>query len=197
MSPIRADGSPGHEDDEEPTLEPPTAQSGFAPRQPESGERTPKASEMRARLPEDPVDASSDPRLSAMRELYAAGDIAEALLIAQSINPQSPWSSPADGEPEPCSRTIAAQATTENLAVLTSERILVLIRHPREIAHLSVDHRAGFLLGHIDGKSTMEEILDVCAMPESEAILIIRRLLSMGVIALKSAKAKQPPRRLL
>src|SRR5690606_6766712 len=34
---------------------------------------------------------------------------------------------------------------------------------PDEIAKLPIDHRAGFLLGFIDGMQTMEEILDVCA----------------------------------
>jgi hypothetical protein len=56
---------------------------------------------------------------------------------------------------------------------------------PQEIAKLPIDHRAGFLLGFIDGMQTLEEILDVCAMPPSEALDLIRALVEMNVIALE------------
>lgn len=51
-----------------------------------------------------------------------------------------------------------------------------------EIARLPIDHRAGFLLAHVDGMQTLEEILDVCAMPAAEALALIENLKEMGVI---------------
>lgn len=51
-----------------------------------------------------------------------------------------------------------------------------------EIAKLPIDHRAGFLLAHVDGSQTLEEILDVCAMPASEALQLIAKLKELGVI---------------
>lgn len=54
-----------------------------------------------------------------------------------------------------------------------------------EIAKLPIDHRAGFLLGAMDGMHTMEEILDVCPMPPSEALELIRALLDMRVITIE------------
>lgn len=57
-----------------------------------------------------------------------------------------------------------------------------MLKAPHEIAALRIDHRAGFLLGMIDGMQTMEEILDVCAMPPGEALELIRSLVDMGVI---------------
>lgn len=56
---------------------------------------------------------------------------------------------------------------------------------PQEISKLPIDHRAGFLLGFIDGMQTMEEILDVCAMPPGEALDLIRSLVDMGVIVIE------------
>jgi hypothetical protein len=56
---------------------------------------------------------------------------------------------------------------------------------PQEIARLPIDHRAGFLLGFSDGMQTMEEILDVCAMPQTEALELIRTLVDMGVITIE------------
>lgn len=51
-----------------------------------------------------------------------------------------------------------------------------------EIAKLPIDHRAGFLLAHVDGMHTLEELLDVCAMPATEALALIAKLNEMGVI---------------
>src|SRR5438445_7995672 len=39
-----------------------------------------------------------------------------------------------------------------------------------DLAVLPLDHREGFLLSLIDGTSTIESILDVCAMPFDEAV---------------------------
>lgn len=55
-------------------------------------------------------------------------------------------------------------------------------KSPGEIAKLPIDHRAGFLLAHIDGMQSVEEILDICAMPESEALDLIEKLETLGVI---------------
>jgi hypothetical protein len=54
-----------------------------------------------------------------------------------------------------------------------------------EISKLPIDHRGAFLLGFIDGMQTMEEILDVCAMPQSEALELIRTLVDMEVIEIE------------
>jgi hypothetical protein len=80
----------------------------------------------------------------------------------------------------------AAQGGELTLASLTERQgipRLLVGRH--DIAKLPIDHRAGFLLGFIDGMQTMEEILDVCAMPESEALELIRTLVDMEVIEIE------------
>jgi hypothetical protein len=53
-----------------------------------------------------------------------------------------------------------------------------------EIADLPIDPRSAFVLCHIDGSQTLEEILDVCAMPEADALELLERLRTMGVIAI-------------
>ena len=74
-------------------------------------------------------------------------------------------------------------------AVLTSlterQGIPRILLAPQDISTLPIDHRAGFLLGFIDGMQTMEEILDVCAMPANEALELIRTLVDMGVIEIE------------
>jgi len=51
-----------------------------------------------------------------------------------------------------------------------------------DMSKLKIDHRAGFLLAHVDGMQTLEEILDVCAMPAAEALALIANLKALGVI---------------
>jgi hypothetical protein len=51
-----------------------------------------------------------------------------------------------------------------------------------DLSKLKIDHRAGFLLAHVDGMQTLEEILDVCAMPAAEALSLFANLKALGVI---------------
>lgn len=84
---------------------------------------------------------------------------------------------------------IAKSATLPPAPALTSltarQGIPRLLLGQAEVSKLPIDHRAGFLLGFIDGMQTMEEILDVCAMPPGEALELIRSLVDMGVIVIE------------
>lgn len=68
------------------------------------------------------------------------------------------------------------------VGVLPARRIPRMLVGPGEISKLPIDPRTAFLLGHIDGLSTVEEIIDMCAMPEAETLELIERLHAMGVI---------------
>lgn len=52
------------------------------------------------------------------------------------------------------------------------------------VAALSLDHRAGFLLSIIDGTFTVQELLDVCGMPQMDALALLFELTERGVVAL-------------
>ena len=47
---------------------------------------------------------------------------------------------------------------------------------------LSLDHRAGFLLSLVDGRSTVDEVLDMSGMSELEALRLLLQLLQQNVI---------------
>jgi hypothetical protein len=59
-----------------------------------------------------------------------------------------------------------------------------LLKSPAEIASLPLGPRSAFILAQIDGKHNLEEILDICAMTPSEAVEILRELVTLGVIEL-------------
>jgi hypothetical protein len=142
-------------------------------------ERTRVPSEIRGPLPADPHEAARDPRVTAMRELYAAGETEAALFIAQTIDPSPPGrvSTTAETMPPP----------PMPLEAFARDRVPCVIRRPEELAALPIDHRQGFLLAHVDGRASIEQILDVCAMPKEDAIFLLRQLVAMGVVALTNA----------
>ncbi|MEO8701293.1 MAG: serine/threonine-protein kinase [Kofleriaceae bacterium] len=53
-----------------------------------------------------------------------------------------------------------------------------------QITSLSLDHRAGFLLSLVDGRCTIEELLDISGMPRVETLRVVCELLDQGVLAL-------------
>ncbi len=59
---------------------------------------------------------------------------------------------------------------------------LHLLRSQREIAMLPLDPKIAFVLSQVDGRRTIDEILDVCAMPEREALAIVRHLVRLGIV---------------
>ena len=166
-------------------------------------------------VPSESGVATRDDRVAAMRELYARGDVDAALAVAASVardlGPDAPDASiqieigeaeisdpfggliPVDEEDEvPAphddrgTAIVSAGAMIPALAKMTSHTgVPEVVKSAAEIATLPIDHRAGFLLAHIDGMQSMEEILDVCAMPENEALELIELLRSMGVIEIR------------
>jgi DNA-nicking Smr family endonuclease len=53
-----------------------------------------------------------------------------------------------------------------------------------QVKWLSLDHRTGFLLSLCDGKSPLDDILDVSGMPQLEALRLLFELLQQSVIQL-------------
>lgn len=54
-----------------------------------------------------------------------------------------------------------------------------------ELSRLAIDHRAGFVLSHVDGVSSVETILDVSAMPHEETLRILTELAARGIVVIR------------
>ena len=91
----------------------------------------------------------------------------------------------ADEEAVPVSRASAVGTVPPPAAEVSLSQRQSIPRRLTALADLSklkIDHRAGFLLAHVDGMQTLEEILDVCAMPAAEALALFSNLEALGVI---------------
>jgi hypothetical protein len=53
------------------------------------------------------------------------------------------------------------------------------------LCELPLDHRAGYVVSLIDGRSTVEMIVDIAMLPEGEALMILGDLRRLGAIELR------------
>ena len=60
-----------------------------------------------------------------------------------------------------------------------------IARTKDEIAEAPIDHRAGFLLAHIDGVTTVQGLVDIAGMPENQVHEILDRLRRLGIVTIR------------
>ncbi|MGZ3454285.1 MAG: hypothetical protein ACXVEF_32060 [Polyangiales bacterium] len=114
-----------------------------------------------------------------LRERYALGDFSGALTIAEALLEDDPQNIDAQRYAESC-RDVLKQMYAARLGPL--EQVPMVAVPAEQLRWLTLDHRSGFLLSHVDGVSTLEEILDISGMPHLEAMRIIYDLLQQKVI---------------
>lgn len=91
-------------------------------------------------------------------------------------------------------RSIARESNREFEAASSGIRPLMplhavpwLVMTLDEVKALPLDSRAGLVLSLIDGRSTIEMILDMTGIREDETIAILARMLELGAIELHDA----------
>jgi hypothetical protein len=126
-------------------------------------------------------------RAAALAELddLDLDDPVEALLASRQAREPDPFSmAPPRPAEAPDQFGGLLPVMTEPPPAVRGPRVPRVLLSRAEIAELPIDPRSAFVLCHIDGSQTLEEILDVCAMPESDALAQLGRLQTMGVIAI-------------
>jgi hypothetical protein len=114
-----------------------------------------------------------------MEELYSIDEFTGALRIAELI---------LGGDPGNEHALICAASCRERLEQVYASKvgplngIPVVAMNETDIRWLGLDHRAGFVLSRIDGKASVEELLDICGMPRIEVLKTIIELLNQGAI---------------
>lgn len=54
----------------------------------------------------------------------------------------------------------------------------------RTLLTLPLDHRAGFVLAHVDGATDIRTLIDVCGLPQDELVALIEQLRALHAIEL-------------
>ncbi len=133
--------------------------------------------EEEARAIELPADLAGE-----MRDRFSLGDYTGALAMAEELLARDP----AHVEAERCAENCRAVLQKMYAARLGPLDRVPIVAVPRDqLRWLSIDHRAGFLLSHVDGVSSLEMILDVCGMPTLDALRILHELYVQNVLTFK------------
>ena len=60
--------------------------------------------------------------------------------------------------------------------------IPIVVLEAERLRRAPIDGRAGFIVALLDGKTTVEELLDISAMPAEETLALLEQLRSGGII---------------
>jgi hypothetical protein len=71
-------------------------------------------------------------------------------------------------------------------------RIPTLAIDPAQLQARPLDKFAGFLISLMDGATSVETLLDLCALPQNEALAILEQLMRDGIVTLRDADAPLP-----
>jgi hypothetical protein len=114
-----------------------------------------------------------------VRDRFDAGDFSGALIVAEGILAEDPDNADALLYAEHC-RDVLKQMYLSRLGGL--RRVPNVAVGQEQLRWLSLDHRAGFLLSLVDGRSTLDEVLDMSGMSDLEALRLLVQLLQQNVI---------------
>jgi len=117
-----------------------------------------------------------------MRERFSLGDYSGALVVAESILEEEPEHPEALKCSESCRRVLEQMYTTR---IGSLERVPFIAVPQEQLRWLNIDHRAGFVLSHVDGNCSLEQILDVSGMPTLDTLRILYELLQQRVIGFR------------
>jgi hypothetical protein len=123
--------------------------------------------------------ASPSVTMREVRDRFDVGDFTGALVLAEGILEHDTENADALLYAEHC-RDVLKQMYLSRLGGV--RRVPQVAMGPDELRWLALDHRAGFLLSLVDGRCTIDEVLDMSGMPDLDALRVLMQLLQQNVI---------------
>ena len=121
----------------------------------------------------------TDPLVSDLRKRFKARDYEGALVVAHKILRDRSGDLEAGLCAEECRTALEA---VKIFSVASLKRVPAVQLSSDQLFGRGLDHKAGFLLSLIDGGSSVEVILDLCAMPRAEALKVLYDLVQDGIV---------------
>ena len=73
---------------------------------------------------------------------------------------------------------------SEDAGALLRRTLPRVVLSPSQVAAAPLDHREGFLLAHVDSKTTVQALIDISGLPDDEVLASLQRLRRLGIITL-------------
>lgn len=136
----------------------------------------PESSEVRLVTPRPEVDRTA---VQQMLNAFSSDDHATALELAEAILATNPELVVVQS----CASECRIELVDAHLARIGGpEGVLLVAGTASDLDRAGITHREGFLLSQIDGVISNEDLLDVCGMNGAEALRILARLASLGIL---------------
>ncbi|WP_394849068.1 hypothetical protein LZC95_16655 [Pendulispora brunnea] len=162
----------------------PVPQAPLAPQSPQAPPppQPPQASRPRSVPPRPEPPARPADIAAEMRDRFSLGDYTGALAAAESLLAEFPDHVEAKRCADNC-RSVLEQMYAARIGPL--DRIPHVAVPREKLQWLSIDHRAGFVLSHVDGVSSVQMIMAACGMPALDVLRIVHELVHSRVIAFR------------
>jgi hypothetical protein len=121
--------------------------------------------------------------LRVAQDRLSLGDFTGALAIAEKVLSVAPHNESALRVATECQRTLMAMYVSRLGPLQGVPRVAVT---PNDMRWLSIDHRAGFMLSLIDGKTSYDNLLQLSGMPTFDTLRLLHQLLEDQVISHKA-----------
>ena len=108
---------------------------------------------------------------------FAEKDYRGALAVAKELLAYNPTHTVAAVCVEECRRNLIRDIELTSTAYVVGT--------PEAIRSAGLQHREGFLLAQIDGLLSVDELLDVSGMEHGEALEVIAKLVTLGLVAVR------------
>ncbi len=115
-----------------------------------------------------------------MLDRFALGDFSGALLAAELVLGKDPL----HAEAQRCAASCRERLSAMHLARLGgAQRVPQIAVAGSEVRWLGLDHRAGFILSRVDGRTSVDELVDLSGMPRHEALKLLVELVDAGALS--------------
>lgn len=169
----------------------------FAPPVPEALEEPEPSSDRPTLLPEfDPEEFARDSELrlrtaqsatgetttDEARRLLDEGKPEQALFLLARLLEQAPLHAEARTLSQACSAALERDCLS---AVGSGSAVLEVAVSPDELMGFGLDHVSGFLLSLMDGRTSVETLLDLCGVSRLLALRHLRDLVTRGIVRVR------------
>jgi len=132
-----------------------------------------------ARVQSVKPSASPSVTMREVRDRFDVGDFTGALVLAEGILELDTENADALLYAEHC-RDVLKQMYLSRIGGV--RRVPQVAMSAEELRWLALDHRGGFLLSLVDGRCSVDEILDMSGMADLDALRVLMQLLQQNVI---------------
>ena len=131
---------------------------------------------------QQPVALAWDDVFLAMRRAFSERDYGRAVDLGERFLERNPTHAPSQLFVQEC-RTLLEHQLLRRFGSL--ERVVALRAPLQALMGATMDRRTAFLLSRIDGRITLEDLIDVVPMPRADTLRLIAAAIDDGLVAIE------------